>query len=466
MFSCRKANVKSCNTGISAPCHSSVCSNNKTEQSNSVPQKTKRLKTIKQRNQIRGQSLNRSNQSHHHCERGSKDKGPCGRCQDCRRSRPQNFCITEKPVAKSFPSQKPSIITEGRLTSIRGLFSHEVRSVDIERLVKEKRHQKHIEKQKGQTAASYSPSPSGSIPISTPLGVISETSNEGISACTNKDRKSKTLEKTDCLQINSEGTVSMTVHSEDGKHNTAQTHKDADNTVRSGSPSDQKGKQEAVIWSSSDSEPVHKSFPTNVKVSLSDHNVIPIKKSTRDQKQTNKATAAMDVQHVFVNTERPVTPAGPEVLHADTPQFKCSPAILTFSSPTLDRERSALGNESQHRKPGLSSKEEAVSRLAARLCCNLGSFPLQRCCPLLTECRTVLLHHLHERHGSRLQHNLHKLHSCISEEGPRPPLSAEQVRHRSVHKYVDSTPMHFSYTRKHEGDQQREIVEFQTGMSP
>ncbi|MCI4374683.1 hypothetical protein PGIGA_G00009160 [Pangasianodon gigas] len=458
-----KAKVKSCNTSISAPCHSSVCSNSKTEEHYSAPQKTKRLKTIKQRNQIRGQSSNRSNQSHQHCERGSKDKGLCSECQDCQCSRSLNFSRKEKPVAKPFPSQKPSIITEGRLTSIRGLFSHEVRSVDIERLVKKKKHQKHIETQERQATASNSPS--CLIPHSTPPAVISETSEEGTSACAKKDQKSKPLEKTDLLQANLEGTVPVTVGSGDGKHSSAQTHKATDNTAGSGSPSHQKGIQEAVILSSSESEPVHKSFPTSVRVSPSDRNVIPKKDNTHDQKQTNKATAAMDVQHDFGNTERLDTPVGSEVLNLDVPQFNPSPAIFMFSSPTLDSDRSASGDESQHRKPGFSSKEEAVSRLAARLSHNLGSFPLQRCCPLLTECRKVLLHRLQERHGSQLQHSLRRLHSHLSAEGPHSPHTAEQVWPSSVQKYLDNTQMYFSYTRKHEDDQQSETMEFHADNS-
>lgn len=453
----KKAKVKSSNTGISAPCHSSVCSNNKTEECFSEPQKTKRLKTIKQRNQIRGQSSNRSNQSHQHCERRSKDKGPCSECQDCQCSHSLNFSRKEKPVVKPFPSQKPSIITEGRLTSIRGLFSHEVRSVDIERLVKEKKHQKHIEMQ-----ATASPSPSCLIPHSTPPAVISERSEEGISACANKDQKS--FEKTDNLQTNLEDTVPVTICSGDGKHSSAQTHKATDNTTRSGSPSDQAGIQEAVILSSSESEPVHKSFPTSVKVTLIDHNVIPKKKNTQNQRQTNKATAAMDVRRDFVNNERLDTPVGSEVLNSDDPQFDPSPAIFVFSSPTLDKERSALGDECQHGKPGVSSKEEEVRRLAARLCHNLGSFPLQRCCPLLTECRNVLLHHLQERHGSQLQHSLHRLHSHLS--GPHSPQTGEQVWSSTVDKCLDNTQKYFTYTRKHEDDQQSETMKLHSGMSP
>lgn len=457
----RKPKVKACNAGAPAPCHSSVCGNNQMEACSSEPQKMKRLKTIKQRNQIHEQRTNRSNQRHPHCERGSKDKGPCSGCQDCQCSRSLKFSRTEKPIAKPFPSQKPSIITEGRLTSIRGLFSHEVRSVDIERLVKEKKYQKHNIKE-GQAAGGNSFSPSGLIAHTPPPAVISEISEEGVSECTNKDQTSKTLEKTDCLQSNIDATVSMTVQSAGGKYKSAQAHQDTDNTTRSGSPSDQKGIQEAVILSSSESEPVHKSFPTSVKVSLGDHNVIPKKQKTHDRKQNNKTTTVMDVQHVFVNTEGPVTPTGPHDFNSDALQFNRSPAIFMFSSPTMNTEKSAMGNENQFRKSALSSKEEAVSRVSSSLCHSLSSFPLDRCCPLLSECRNTLLHHLQYRHGSQLQHNLHKLHSHISEESPCSPLTAQHVWPRSVQNCSDNTPVYFNYTRKHEG----ETVEFQRSMSP
>lgn len=452
----KKAKVKSCNTGIPASGHSSVYSSNKTGEHYSVPQKTKRLKTIKQRNLIREQSTNRPNQSHQHCERGSKDKGPCRECQECQCSRSLSFCKKEKPVAKPFSLQKPSIITEGRLTSIRGLFSHEVRSVDIERLVKDKKHQKHIEKQQGQSTASNSPSPFGVIPHTTPLAVISETNEEGISACANKDLKSKMLEQTDCLQTNLEGTIPRTVQSGDRKHNSAQSHA---TTARPGNPSGQKGIQEAVILSSTESEPIHRSV--SVKVSQSDHKDIANKKSTHDQKQVNRATAAIDVQHAFVNNKRLDTPVGS---NSDSSQFDASPVVFTLFSPTLDRERRALQNVSQLRKPVFSPKEEALSKLAARLCQDLGSFPLQRCCPLLTECRKVLLDQLQERHGSQLQHSLCRLHSQPSAEESCSPHTAEQVWPSSVQKYSDNT--HFNYIRTHADDRQSKTMEFQTGMSP
>lgn len=452
----RKAKVKPL---PQAPCHSSVCSKNKTEEHYSVPQKTKHLKTIKQRNQIRRQNSNRFNQQHQHCERGSKNKRPCSECQDSHCSCFLNVSVKEKPVAKPFPSQKPSIITEGRLTSIRGLFSHEVRSVDIERLVQEKKHHKHTEKQEGHTTASNSPTPPCVIPHSTSPAVIAETSEEGISACANKDQK---LKKTDHLQTNLEETDAVILHSGDENRSSTQIPKTTDNTARSASPSDQKGVQEAASLSSSESESVHKSFPTSFKVSPNDYKAILKKKNTHIQKQT----AAKDLQPDFVNSERLGIPAGLEVLNLDAPQFDPSPTIFPFSSPTVDGKRNALRDKSQHNKPGFSSKNDTVSRLTARLCHDLGFFPLQRHCPLLIECRKVLLHHLQERHGSQLHHNLHRLHSYLSTEGPHSPHTAEQVWPRKVQKYLDNKQKHFGYTRKHEDDQQSETMGFQTGMSP
>ncbi|XP_027003639.2 uncharacterized protein LOC113643538 [Tachysurus fulvidraco] len=412
-----------------------------------MPQKTKRLKTIKQRNQIRRQNSTRSNQHHQHCERRSKDKRPCSECQDC--SCLHKLSIKEKPFAKPFPTQKPSIITEGRLTSIRGLFSHEVRSVDIERLVKEKKHQKHTEKHETQATASNSPSPSCVIPHSTPPAVIAETSENSISACTNK-------EKIHNLQTNLEETDSMTMHSEDENHRSNQTSKATDNTARSASPPGQKGIQEAVILSSSENDSAQKPFQTSFKVTLNDHKAIPKKKNTHIQKQTKKTIALMDVQPDFVNSERLCIPV-------DAPQFNPSPTIVPFPSPRLDRKISALRDESLHSKPVFSSKDEAVSRITARLCRELSPFPVQRCCPLLTDCSEVLLQHLHERHGSQLHHNLHRLQSLLSVEGLQSSQPAKKVWPRNdMQKYLDNTHLYFSYTRKHEDDQPKEIMELQT----
>ncbi|KAI5620455.1 hypothetical protein C0J50_19922 [Silurus asotus] len=437
-----KARVKSCNSGLSAPSHTSVCSKNKTDEHFSAPQKTKRLKTIKQRNHIRAQSNIRSKQSLPQCKKGSIDKQPGSESQDCQCIRLLTFSKKVKPGAKPFPLQKPSIITEGRLTSIRGLFSHEVRSVDIERLVKKR-------KQEGKATASNSSSLSGVIPHSTPA-VISETSEEGSPAHANGGQQPKTLEKAEELQINLEDTVPV-----DGMHSFGQTNKATDKTARSESPS---GIQEAVILSLSESEPIHKSFPTSVKdICLIDHYVSPKTKNTHDQKQAYKTPPVVDVQPA----ERLDSPAGSEVLYSNAQQFEQSPAIFTFSSPTMGRERCSFEREASHRKHILSSKKEAVSRLAARLCRNLVSVPPQRCCHLLTKCKQVLLHQLKETHGSRLQHNLHKLHSHLSTEAPHSPHTADQVWPSSVQQYLDSPQMYFSCTGKYEDVQPRDTMNFQ-----
>lgn len=456
-----KVKMKSCNTSMSASCHSSVCSNNKTKKCYRVPQKTKRLKTIKQRNLIRGQSSNRSNQHSQQCERGRKDEESCSKYQDCQGSCSLNLSRKEKPVAKPFPSKKPSIITEGRLTSIRGLFSHEVRSVNIERLVKEKKHQK----QEGQATASHSPSPPCLIPHSTPPAVVSETSEEGISAYASKDQRLLPLEQTDCIQTNLDGTVPLTMPSGDRTHNSAQIHE-----AFSRSPLDQKDIPEVVILSSSENELVHKSFRT--PVSPCEHKVIPKKKIRHDQKRTNKA-AAVDVKHDLVIAKRLDTPVGSKFFKLDSPQFlnaqldAPSPASFMFSSPTLDSKRMPVGDESQHRNPDFSSNEEAVSRLASGLCNSLDSFPLQHCRPLLTECRKVLLHQLQERHGSQLQHSLRRLHSHISAKDPRSSSdSTEQVWPSSEQKYLGNKQMYSIFTRKHEFNQQSETAEYPTGMLP
>ncbi|TSZ83250.1 hypothetical protein Baya_13770 [Bagarius yarrelli] len=325
--STRRSKVQPCSTGISVPYHSLVSSKNETTKHYTVPHKMKRLKTIKERNQIRRQTSNRFNQ---HCDGKSKDKRRCSDYQDCQCSCSMHFSRKEKPVAKPFPAQKPSIITEGRLTSIRGLFSHEVRSVDIERLVKEKKDQMHIEKIKGrQTTASNSPT-SCVVPHSTPLVVISETSEEGISACANKEQKSLTA---DPLQSR----LHDTMHSADNNYSSTQTPKATDNT----SLPDQKGMQEAVIMSPSENHPVQKSFPASFKISQVDHTVNSKNKNT--QNKTNKITAAVGANNDFVHSESLVTPTGLEALHLDVPQFDSSPNIFLFSSPTLEGEKKIVG---------------------------------------------------------------------------------------------------------------------------
>ncbi|CAL8340425.1 unnamed protein product [Gadus morhua 'NCC'] len=107
--------------------------------------KMKRLRTRKERNQVRGSGAEASNiKSHHHHQHhrnhiSSKDKQQSNSCGKTIAHCPQR---KEARFARLFPSaQEPSVITTNRLIGHQGLFNHEVKSIDIERLLSEQRKQ-------------------------------------------------------------------------------------------------------------------------------------------------------------------------------------------------------------------------------------------------------------------------------------------------------------------------------------
>lgn len=125
--------------------------------------RAKRLRSRKERSQMRGcgKEVPRS-KSHHNigCRRRSKDITYINDCY-CRSS---CHCILRRdaPLSKVVPAtQEPSIITDSRLIGHHGLFNHEVKSIDIERLLSKQRKMEKSGQQvyeNNSTSHSYSTS--------------------------------------------------------------------------------------------------------------------------------------------------------------------------------------------------------------------------------------------------------------------------------------------------------------------
>ncbi|KAJ8388827.1 hypothetical protein AAFF_G00125830 [Aldrovandia affinis] len=94
--------------------------------------KMKRLKTRKERSQMREGRGQKHIDPHcfHQCRR--ENKLDC--YHSCSHSRPLRPPSKENVLTMAEHGQEPCIITDGRLIGHRGLFNHEVKSVDIERL--------------------------------------------------------------------------------------------------------------------------------------------------------------------------------------------------------------------------------------------------------------------------------------------------------------------------------------------
>ncbi|XP_076847360.1 proline-rich protein 19 [Brachyhypopomus gauderio] len=437
-----KAKVKSCSKDVLVSCCKSVCITNRTEDC-SVSQKVKRLKTRKERNQIRGHDTNNSYQKHQQ-KQGSKEKAQNYNFQDYPSGHLVKHFQKERAALKPIPPQQLSLITEGRLTSIRGLFSHQVRSVDIERLVKnQKKRHRSKEHKSGQDTLNDSPS----LPSHSPLIFKSKSSECG--RCIEEQQKSKRSRN-----ILSQQTDTVTLYKTDRKYISAQSlHEAVDNTIGSSSPCSQRG-MEPVVLSSLESECDHNTSSTIAKANCNKPHVTPKMKDTLkslDQEQTTKTTTAIDKRHGFVNTQSSPTKSvllGMCAPHSDSG----NPSFIT-SSPALDREHVALADECHGQNQGV------VGRLAARLCQTLNILPQRRRCPLLTESREVLLQTLQERHSSQLQHSLCRLRSYISAERPRSSHNTEQACNDSGQRCEDNTLMGFSHAWKNEDSQQNANID-------
>lgn len=96
--------------------------------------KIKRLKTRKERTQLRGgwKEAEKIKSRHQHCHRQSSKDGAF--LQNCFFS--CHWTSRSTPILSAVPvAQEPTIITNSRLIGHHGLFNHKVKSIDVERLL-------------------------------------------------------------------------------------------------------------------------------------------------------------------------------------------------------------------------------------------------------------------------------------------------------------------------------------------
>nr|XP_023689030.1 uncharacterized protein LOC111854839 isoform X2 [Paramormyrops kingsleyae] len=94
--------------------------------------KVKRLKTRKERSQFRNQKGQETKQSYRQYSRREVKTSKCPIC--CPKC--QKPPLSREPLSgRTFSKQEPCIITDSRLIGHRGLFSHEVKSINIVRLL-------------------------------------------------------------------------------------------------------------------------------------------------------------------------------------------------------------------------------------------------------------------------------------------------------------------------------------------
>ncbi|XP_016357169.1 uncharacterized protein LOC107700146 [Sinocyclocheilus anshuiensis] len=282
----------SCHTANAAHTSKPVCSSSmRTDVHCNSSHKVRHLKTRKERNQIRGLERNRYHPGSQHSRREGGEKA----------HHPLACSRKERAFAKPFIPQKPSIITKGRLTSNRGLFSHEIRSIDIERLVSEQiKRDEQRKEQRNQSMMHITSLLPPSVPDSVPdctLDEVQEPENNTPPQVKRKksSRKEPSEINTSGFQTNRGVVVSMGPSREDGKHdrNANSRKEDTNSKTRQDSPSSPPRETELVVLSSSENEPVYQLCSTPVETNM----------NNSDVSQTGNLKCP-DEENVFMNIQR------------------------------------------------------------------------------------------------------------------------------------------------------------------
>ncbi|XP_016379645.1 proline-rich protein 19 isoform X2 [Sinocyclocheilus rhinocerous] len=407
----------SCHTANAAHTSKPVCSSSmRTDVHCNSSHKVRHLKTRKERNQIRGLERNRYHPGSQHSRREGGEKA----------HHPLACSRKERAFAKPFIPQKPSIITKGRLTSNRGLFSHEIRSIDIERLVSEQiRRDEQRKEQRNQSMMHITSPLPPSVPDSVPdctLDEVQEPENNTPPQVKRKksSRKEPSEINTSGFQTNRGVVVSMGPSREDGKHdrNANSRREDTNSKTRQDSPSSPPRETEHVVLSSSENEPVYQLCSTPVETNMNNSDVSQTG-NLKCPDEENQENGFMNIQRFEKNSTTVGFP------NMEVTQMFENPQTLTSLSD-LDSGAGQVGdNVEQGEQMSLSCRKE-VKRLLTRLCQSSELRVPSLRHPLLAECREALLQDLQKRQSFQLEHNLHRLHSFLNRNQMASQLSSGQ----------------------------------------
>lgn len=345
--------------------------------------KMKRLKSHRERNQIGGyrKKASKSKSHHHHYYRQtSKDTANFHNC--CHGS-----CHCPSRRDALFPyvhpaAQEPSFITDSRLIGHQGLFNHEVKSIDIERLLSE---QRKLEKsgQEVQEKNNATTHPSSTSHVPSPF-------------CTN-----------DCL----------------GADTDVQFEKKADPTTKAHDSICEKEKKSSLGSVLTPAQRPHQQLNVSsgsCKSTLSSKRSsldVVIKRHLFEKRRESQKTSPVDRENFktlnkklrghFISTLEH-TPKNQESPVHHTQAHSLSPSLLKlFSSNSAD------SFDIHHTRKDPDCVSQSVNAVAADLCGCL-QFPYLKRRSLVAESREVLLKALQERHGPQLQENLLQVQRCLS----------------------------------------------------
>lgn len=356
--------------------------------------KMKQLKSRKERSQMRGGGKEASKtKSHHHHYRHQKSKN-ITHFHNCCHSSCYFTSRREAPFPNIIPAaQEPSIITEHRLIGHHGLFNHEVKSVDIERLLSEQRKQEKSEQQVPEknhvishpSSTSHNPSPFSSKDLSgADTNAFAPFVNKADSATNAQD----CWEKEKKISQGSDGS-------------------DVTPAQRPRLELDPSSGSFKSIFSSKHSSldvVVFKSKKTNSVMSERGRESQMSTTGDRDNVKTlNKKLKTHMTSSTLEHTPKHQKPPIQQ-----TQAYGLSPSPLQLSSSPITQS-----SDTTHIRQDPSCVSKSVSEVAARLCDCLH-FPFLRRRNLVTESREVLSRALRERHGPQLQANLLKVQRSLS----------------------------------------------------
>ncbi|XP_063734369.1 uncharacterized protein si:dkey-250k15.4 isoform X2 [Eleginops maclovinus] len=340
--------------------------------------KMKRRRSRKERSQMRGDVKEfPAYKSHHHQCRSQISKDMPAHFKNCCQS--SFHCPSRREG--SFPSiipaaQEPSIITDSRLIGHHGLFNHEVKSIDIERLLSEQRKRgQQVHENKNATSrpvsTSHIPSPS------TTHDLLVADNDEGLPF-------QKQTVHDDCVKKDNQ--MSQVSEITPGQRAQQQLELSSE-SVKSISSSKHSSSDVVIV----------KSKKINPFVSDKESLLTPTVMKTLNQKVKGHVIFALD--HTPMNQESAVH---------QTQAHDVSPSLLQVSS-----SHTADNSDLHPRRADPDGVSQLVKAVAERLCDSLR-FPLLKRRNLVAESRDVLLRALRENHGSRLQENLQEVQRCLS----------------------------------------------------
>ncbi|XP_047454142.1 uncharacterized protein si:dkey-250k15.4 [Mugil cephalus] len=335
--------------------------------------KTKRLKTRKERSQMRdgGKDISRTKTYRQCCRRSSRDMPRVHKCchsSCCFPSKSETPFLSVVPVA-----QEPSIITDSRLIGHHGLFNHEVKSVDIERLLSEQKELEQSGQQAKKNKNNSTSHPSAAFLIPAALSSDGLLDVDVVPPCKNK---------TD---------PATNTHDNSQEKERKELSCQGSNITPRQSPQQQFELPSGSLKNMFSSK--HRSLSV---VTTKTANSVAFEESRESLVTRNDAKALKKRVKKHTTLER--TPKNPEPPVHLTQTDDLDP-LQRSCSPTSDSD------DTQHRRQDPAYVSKAISTVAARLCESL-QFPYLRRRNLVSEGREVLVKKLRERHGPWLQENL------------------------------------------------------------